>query len=160
MNSNTTELLRRLRSAPWLSCLGNPITDAGVLVAKTWEEALADDGSDRWGNTRLQAANALRAKVREANAERFANWNSAADEVRPAAIAVVQDGIVATSIDPKIRPIVADLCKWDIAHALIECEYVDLVRPSFYGNLAAWYLKGHLPCDWIGDYPAGQLVVY
>jgi hypothetical protein len=38
--------------------------------------------------------------------------------------------------------------------------YVDLYPPSFFASNAYWYVMGHFPCGWRGEFPKGQLVIY
>jgi len=53
-----------------------------------------------------------------------------------------------------------DTVQWDILHLAIESEYSDIFPPGFYASQAYWYLKGHFPCGWEGNFPKGKLVVY
>jgi hypothetical protein len=47
-----------------------------------------------------------------------------------------------------------------LVHACVEQEYADVVAPAFFSRLAEWYLRGHYPCGWLGDYPDGKIMVY
>lgn len=43
----------------------------------------------------------------------------------------------------------------------LESEHSDIVPPGFYTNVILdCYLKGHFPCGWEGEFPAGRLIVY
>jgi hypothetical protein len=50
--------------------------------------------------------------------------------------------------------------KWDLRAACMELEYADLVPPRYFAERARWYLAGHFPCGWEGDFPEGCLIVY
>jgi hypothetical protein len=32
--------------------------------------------------------------------------------------------------------------------------------PGFFASNAYWYIKGHFPCGWEGEFPKGTLVIY
>lgn len=36
----------------------------------------------------------------------------------------------------------------------------DLYPPGFFASNANWYVRGHFPCGWRGEFPKGQLVIY
>ena len=50
--------------------------------------------------------------------------------------------------------------QWDILHVCMEAEYADVYPPGFYASQAYWYVKGHFPCGWQGEFPNGKLIVY
>ena len=42
----------------------------------------------------------------------------------------------------------------------MEQEYADVVDLNFCTVLGKWYMSGHFPCGWRGEYPDGILVVF
>jgi hypothetical protein len=50
--------------------------------------------------------------------------------------------------------------EWDIMMLLTEADHSDLVKPAFYAVLGFYYIKGHFPCGWEGNFPQGRLIVY
>ena len=49
---------------------------------------------------------------------------------------------------------------WDILHVCLEAEFADVISPSYYASQAYWYVVGHFPCVWEGQFPVGKLVIY
>jgi hypothetical protein len=48
-----------------------------------------------------------------------------------------------------------DTVGWDMIAICQELEFADLVPPRFFAERAKWYLAGHFPCGWEGDFPVG-----
>ena len=42
----------------------------------------------------------------------------------------------------------------------MEAEFADVYPPGFYASQAYWYVKGHFPCGWQGEFPNGTLIIY
>lgn len=42
----------------------------------------------------------------------------------------------------------------------LKARYADVCPPGFYASQAYWYVQGHFPCGWQGEFPKGKLVVY
>lgn len=93
--------------------------------------------------------------------DRYQLWNSLVDELKQ---------IIDPMIDRKLKPIL-ELRKtdngrfrqsiWsDMLLIGMEAEYADIRPPEFYARLAHWYLQGHFPCGWQGEFPSGKLVIY
>jgi hypothetical protein len=53
-----------------------------------------------------------------------------------------------------------DAVQWDILNVCMEAEYADIYPPGFYASQAYWYVKGHFPCGWQGNFPEGKLIMY
>jgi hypothetical protein len=53
-----------------------------------------------------------------------------------------------------------NMVQWDILHVCMEAEYADVYPPGFYASQAYWYVKGHYPCGWQGEFPKGKLIIY
>lgn len=49
---------------------------------------------------------------------------------------------------------------WDLSNAGMELEYADVVPPKYFAERVEWYLAGHFPCGWDGDFPEGCLIVF
>lgn len=50
--------------------------------------------------------------------------------------------------------------QWDVLHLAAEAAFADVCPPGFYASQAYWYVKGHFPCGWQGDFPDGKLVIF
>jgi hypothetical protein len=161
MTDSSKATIERLTNTRWFSHVGQTTSDEAVAQVKSWEEALQDDGTDRWGNVRLTAANALRSSVRAAEEGRYRLWNKLAAEIRPMIVAMATDKVGKVVSEPRLQAIISDLAQWDLLYFLMVVEYGDVVpHQGFYNQLGSWYLSGHFPCDWRGQYPEGQLVIY
>jgi hypothetical protein len=53
-----------------------------------------------------------------------------------------------------------DTVQWDILRLCMEAEYADVFPPGFYASQAYWYMQGHFPCGWEGEFPQGRLTVF
>jgi len=50
--------------------------------------------------------------------------------------------------------------QWDILHVCMEAECADVFPAAYYASQAYWYVKGHFPCGWEGEFPKGKLIIY
>jgi hypothetical protein len=82
------------------------------------------------------------------------------DELKPVTESLVVDKIRDVVASNGLPTVFEDTVKWDILHICMEAAYADVFPPGFYANQAHWYVKGHFPCGWEGDFPAGRMVVY
>ncbi|OQB80449.1 MAG: hypothetical protein BWX88_04549 [Planctomycetes bacterium ADurb.Bin126] len=92
--------------------------------------------------------------------ERFQLWNQLATELRPIAVALATEKTKAVLEENELPETFLDTVKWDILHLLMEAEYADIYPPGFYASQGYWYVHGHFPCGWQGDFPKGTLIIY
>lgn len=159
MHPRTIATLKKLEQVDWFRNVGVKDLELATIVS-SWQEAMRHCESLEWENLRLDAANTLGIRVRRVSVERYNAWNEYAAEIRP---------VIEPLIDDKSRHVVirnglprkfTNAVRWDIGHLCMECEYADIVPPAFFTGLAYWYVAGHFPCGWEGDYPEGRIIVF
>lgn len=159
MHPRTTALLENLDRAEWFCAVGVPDSKKVVVVA-SWNEAIKSCNTIEWENIGIENANKLSRPVARIDRERFERWNEIVREIKPSVIALVERKIAAVEREHALPKVFRHAVEWDILSAYLEAEYSDLVPLGFYTELASWYMKGHFPCGWEGEYPDGRLIVY
>ena len=161
MNVFTTSLIRSLEDATWFANGGRPIGPRSEIIqTPSWERAVTQARSREWDDFLLERANDLGRELFSISEQRLSGWNELADELRPVAREIVRAKAGHYETTQGLPKTLDQILGWTILHALLEAEYSDIRKPTVYGELANWIVKGHLPCGWIGAYPAGKLCVY
>src|SRR3954465_6246478 len=88
---------------------------------------------------------------------RSQEWNGIVTSVSPLIRRHVDLQISQVSVlYPRLDfSVAASGVRWQLIHACIEVAYSDLMPTGFFFALANYYLHGHYPCGWDGDYPDG-----
>jgi hypothetical protein len=82
-------------------------------------------------------------------------------EVKKFTEPLVERKIADVVREHNLPKIFADQVRFDIAGICVESECADVYPPSFFMSNGYWYVNGHFPCGWRGDFPPqGQLVIY
>ena len=155
----TEVTLKELRNAPWFTAVGQPDVQHAKIL-QSWREALTFCADRKWEDMCLDAANQLTVQLFQQHRERYKEWGKIAQDVR-----AVVDELLAEKVRPFIQmhhlpETLVNHVGWDISHLLMESEYADVIPPSFFAGLGFYYVKGHFPCSWEGEYPKGRLIVY
>ncbi|QDT65182.1 hypothetical protein [Calycomorphotria hydatis] len=154
------EIIEKLNEIEWFSMVGKR-ADSSVTECEGWDQAVKLVTSREWQRVRLNRINALTNFLHENHNARYQEWNTIVGDITPCVEKLLGEKVDLTKIVKKggrkkffveIRLMIEGAC--------IEAEYSDLVPPGFYTDLAEWYLKGHFPCGWEGEYPEGRLIVY
>jgi len=159
MHPRTVATLDKLERAAWFSRVGVKDTDAAIVLS-SWQEAIEHCGSLEWENHCLEGLNQYRERLVERSKDRFAKWNEIVDEVKETTVPFVRrkiESVVREHILPKVFE---GMVQWDIMGVCMEAEYADVYPPGFFGSQAYWYVKGHFPCGWQGEFPKGLLIIY
>jgi hypothetical protein len=159
VHPRTISTLDKLERAAWFSRVGVHDATTAIILA-SWQEAIEHCASIEWENLCLEATNQYRERLAERSKERFGTWNDTVDELKKTTVPFVRRKIEAATRLHKLPSLFEDTVQWDILGACMEAEYADIYPPGFYGSNAYWYIKGHFPCGWRGEFPKGQLVVY
>lgn len=161
MHPRTAATLTKLEGANWFSRVGVDDTSGSVVVLSSWQQAVAFCGSTETKNLWQEAANQYHTRVLERSKERYLQWNSIANELRPIVNEFVGrkiDTVVRENLLPKVFQ---DHVRWDMIFLLMESEFADVYPPGFFASHAYWYVVGHFPCGWHGSFPnEGKLIVY
>jgi len=129
-------------------------------LVSDWETAIENCSSVEWGNLCLEAVNQYYARLTERAPERLAQRNDIVKEIKKTSIPLVREKIADVVRDNALPQCFEDTVQWDILHLCIEAEFSDVFPPGFYASQAYWYSKGHFPCGWSGNFPAGHLLVF
>jgi hypothetical protein len=148
-----------LEKGEWFHAVGAKDTDTAIVLS-SWGEAIEHCGSVGWENLLLEAANQYRERLRERSRERLAKWNQVVDEIKPVTEALVRRKVRAVCSKHELPKVFEDTVRWDILHLCMEAEYAAVYPPGFYAGQAYWYVKGHFPCGWQGEFPQGKRIVY
>jgi hypothetical protein len=160
MHPRTVQALAQLEDASWFSHVG--VQDAeGAIVLTSWQQAIACCGSAETKNLWLEAANQYHMRILERSKERYRQWNDVANEMRPIVNAFVNRKIATVVRENLLDKVFENHVRWEMMHLCIESEFADVYPPGFFASHAYWYIRGHFPCGWRGQFPnSGRLVVY
>lgn len=163
MHPRTKATLEQLETANWFSLVGTMygITQPGkVIVLTSWQEAIEQCSTIEWENLCLEAQNQYRMRLLEKNKDRYLQWNDVVDMLKSTTIPFVQRKIEATVKQNDLPKVFEDTVQWDILGVCMESEFADVYPPGFFASNAYWYMKGHFPCGWQGEFPKGTLIIY
>jgi hypothetical protein len=160
MLERTRTILAILEHADWFSAVGQA-EQSSVIVLDSWKQAMVYCSALNWENVQLEAANRLAdALVKYDYSGRYQSWNSIADEVKILAEPFIESKITHVVTDNRLPVVFKHFIKWDMIHIGIATEYSDIVPVEFHALQTYWYIKGHFPCGWDGEFPNGKLIVY
>ncbi len=159
MHHRTVATLEEFGKVHWFSRVGVRDTATAIVLA-SWQGAIAHCSSIDWENLRLEMANQYRERLIEQSEEQFYKWNDIVGELKRTVIPFVRRKIEPVVREHKLSKVFEDTVQWDVLHVCMETECADVYPPGFYASLASWYIKGHFPCGWQGEFPNGMQVVY
>lgn len=159
MHQRTVATLQELEHCDWFRAAGHRDAD-GVEILSSWFEAIESCSSPDWQDLLLETANRFREHLAERSMDRFRRWNEIVLAVKPITMALVAEKTRVVVLENDLPQVFLNTVNWDILHLCMESEYADVFPPRFYASLAYWYVRGHFPCGWRGDYQAGTLVIY
>lgn len=159
MHPRTASTLAELEEKEWFANIGKHDSECVVFV-NSWDEAIKSCQDEAWVDLCQVAANQYRARLAEGSMERFRAWNDHVRELKSVTVPLVLRKIKAVVDGNRLPKAFADAVQWDILHLCMEAEYADVFPPAFYTSQAYWYLNGHFPCGWKGQFPDGKLLVY
>lgn len=159
LKTQTNATFQQLEAAKWFSKVG--VRDVqNAIVLDSWENAIKSCVSPKWENLCLEANNQYCERLIERSPIRFSEWNSVVDNVKKFSIPLVNRKTSEVVQKHDLPKSFVDTVEWDILGVLMESEYADVYPPGFYASQAYWYVKGHFPCGWEGEFPQGTLVIF
>ncbi len=159
LNQKTISTLNELENAQWFLNVGHIDSDYPAYL-NSWTEAIKSCESEQWEALCQEASNQYRARLQERNPDRFREWNATVKKVKEVSIPLVLKKTHQIVECNKLPKGFIDTVQWDILHLCMESEFADVFPPGFYASQAYWYVKGHFPCGWDGEFPNGKLIVY
>lgn len=158
MRSVTVEFLHSLENIPWFDAVGRAVEVEGAVGAKSWAEAISHCTSDAWNDLRLQARNQMTMKIWETSQARWREWNELNREIGPLILDLVSRKSQSVMAENGVRDEFLGSVVHDVALAVMECEYGDLVSPGLPQVILGFYRLGHFPCG--VDAATGELIIY
>jgi len=159
MNPRVEATLGQLEKSDWFARVG--VKDAAAaIVLSSWREAIEHCSSIEWENLCMEASNQYRMRLLEKSQERYNQWNELVDQLKPVTEALVRRKIEAVVRVNDLPKVFEDTVHWDILGVCMEAEYADVYPPGYYASQAYWYVKGHFPCGWEGDFPNGKIIIF
>jgi hypothetical protein len=159
MHPRITSTLAELEEKEWFTNIGKHDSERVVFVSG-WDAAIESCQDEKWLDLCQEAANQYRARLAERNRERFREWNERVRELKNVTIPLVVRKTKKVVDDNRLPKVFVDTVQWDILHLCMEAEFADVFPPGFYASQAYWYVNGHFPCGWKGQFPDGKLLVY
>jgi hypothetical protein len=152
MQPSTIAILEALEAADWFSRVGVKDTE-NAIVLSSWSEAIEHRQFYEWECLYNEAMNQIRALVIRHSMERFRRWNEVVYEVKKLTGPLVERKIAAFAREHNLPEIFEAYVGGDISSVGVESEYADICPPGFFTANAQWYIKGHFPCGWKGEFP-------
>ena len=159
MHPRTQVTLDELGQVEWFRNVGVQDTSA-VEILSSWYAAIESCSSTDWENVCLEASNQYCERLVERSPKRFEKWNEIVVAIKPVSQALVREKTRKVIEGHHLPKTFLDAVNWDILHLCMEAEYTDVYPPGFYAASAYWYINGHFPCGWHGEFPNGKLIVY
>ena len=159
MHPRTKATLSELEQSDWFASVGVKDTKAAIVLG-SWKQAIKHCASVSWQDLCLMAHNHLMARVSEKSVKRARKWNSIVRALKKHTMPLVRRKTEAVTKAHRLPRVFEDMVQWDILGVCIEAEYADLVPPAWSASQAYWYVKGHFPCGWKGNFPKGKLISY
>lgn len=159
MKPQTLAAVQQLENVEWFAKVG--VKDAQkAIVLSSWEEAIEHCSSMEWENLCLEAQNQYCERLCERSKERFNQWNAMVETVKATTVPLVQRKTEAVVRRNNLPQVFENMVHWDILGVCMESEFSDVHPPGFFASNAYWYINGHFPCGWEGEFPKGMLVIY
>jgi hypothetical protein len=159
MKEQTLATLKKLENADWFCSVGNKDTESAIVL-HSWKEAAESCSSPSWRDLLLEASNRYTEKLASLSKGRFNEWNNIVKEVKKLTVPLVAAKTERVVRENQLPKTFQNIVNWDILHVAMESEYSDVYPPGFFASQAYWYVKGHFPCGWNGQFPDGKLVIY
>lgn len=161
MTAETENMLRRFAENDWFANCGKPLkSEDAIQLVKTWPEATKLFKKKHSENAQLESANMLTEQLSFKAPERDQRWNTIAFALNPFVDDIVDNKVMKNKAGFKLGEHTRIHVGFDLRGTCMELEYADIVPPKHFAERAKWYLAGHFPCGWDGDFPEGRLIVF
>ena len=112
-------------------------------------------------NVGIEARNLLSEKLHYEHCEHYnRTWNRFVGSIWTAWLPISDATIQPVATTHKLPSRFVEIVNLDIVMACLELEYADLIPPRYFKDRLDWYLAGHFPCGWDGEFPEGRLIVF
>jgi len=144
---------------PCLERAGGPVSDAGITIVRSWEEALTifDEDSRYNANGVLEAPYERVDTVFERFPEREAWWQRAREDAKPFTALY---SWVPRSLSQEHQDLLFENLWEFVSMLLAEIIASPEAQCTYFREQLPWFHAGHFPCGWDGDWPDGRLRVF
>jgi hypothetical protein len=164
LSDSVYRVIEVLNQVKWFENCGKPLDLEPSMIGKieqclSWEEAIQESEKYEWKCIKNEAINQISEYLDIHHRKIYQNWNIVVQEIRPQIIEVNENKI-KPNLPINFIPQLGNSVKSDIFDLLIETHWSYLVEPVFFTPVTFWYIKGHFPCGWQGNFPDGKLLVF
>jgi len=159
LKPETTEKFDSLACMNWFSALGKPCEGPFVILS-SWDDAIRHCGSPEWKKLTLKAAKRYSDAVFRRGREQSQHWNIVAGAVRSIVLPLVAAKVHSVGVANNLPDEFEASVRQDLIWFGLECEFADVVPPSFFASQIYWYTQGRFPCGWKGEFPEGKLILF
>jgi hypothetical protein len=161
----TLATLRQLEEADWFKRVGQCLIDEGeitvpVVIVSSWEEAMEQCSSNEWGLTLNELTNSYCRELVRKSPEDFRTWNERAKAVKTLSGPLVKAKFAPVRIEHNLSEEFEGMVHAQVAMVFMEAEYAHVIPPASFSKLAFWFVNGHVPCGWKGEFPNGNLIIF
>jgi hypothetical protein len=160
MKPKTNSFLQELKSCNCFARVGHQEGDDKVVWVSSWKEAIKKLDSKPSRFAAVESRNLLTERLCFQFKERYREWNRITLETKKVLVPIVNIITGAPKKQHNLPKEFVDYVSWDLLAACMEFEYADIVPPRYFAERAKWYLAGHFPCGWEGEFPEGRLIVF
>lgn len=161
LSPRTVELGEVLLTVPWFESIGQPL-DAPNAAKRvmSMRKTIRSFRSSHWDSTILEARNGITETLFAKDHDLLDKWNEivyATNDLFEDRFRILYEKLVKLHGVPEKN--------WTqfmgtLGMACSESEYIDVLPLGFFSEIVSWYMVGHFPCGFDGEYPNGQLMVY
>lgn len=168
MKPCTEKIFRQLWETVWFSNVGitpkyypnisfseKQVSVPPIELVPSWEKAIKMSQLRKWKELLLEAANQniiIRGTIFQ--------WDEIVSEMKENIVPLVVEKTREVVTQQSLPNDFEQSVQWHIEHWFYESECSDIVNPGFFHVLVYWYLQGHFPCGWKGNYPEGELIIF
>lgn len=164
MTETVNSFVEALSNAPLLAHVGRVVGSAGVVRVYSWKEALASCRAQEWDDF-LNDRNNENAHVKFYNPSVGQSYVKLVDAVLPRIDALFERAAITAGLAKKDVETIVRYGPWISLRACDEIAHADRYKVHWHRDVSEWFLKGHFPCGWRGDWPegaeqSGELVLF
>lgn len=160
MHPRTVATLNQLKHVEWFERVGIKDAEGDAEVLGSWHQAIESCDSPEWEDLCLEAANQFCERLVERSPARFSKWNDVVRDIKPTVLDFVKLKTRRVITENDLPKVFIDSVNWDILNLCMESEYADVFPPAFFASQGFWYMSGHFPCGWKGQFPEGKIIIF
>lgn len=165
LRPSTLATLEQLKEADWFARVGQNLIDSGsitvpITIVSSWREAIQHCQDKEWEWLLNESANIYRERLAKVAKNEFNTWNEHIRAVKEFSVPLVKAKLDLVQKEHNLPPKVESTIRWIVTMTLTEAEYAHITEPGYLSKLSFWIVNGHFPCDWKGEFPNGNLVIY